>query len=113
MRSRNDSPRAPAMVAISAKRLGLWCPADAAMPSAKAASPGATPLSRGRWRSAGERWTCGAMAAVQMGVALLLLAVAATSLILLGYICLPNRWVPALSPFFLGRLSPSRSPPAS
>ncbi|CAI7756839.1 unnamed protein product [Closterium sp. NIES-54] len=109
-RSRNDSPRAPAMVAISAKRLGLWCPADAAMPSAKAASPGATPLSRGRWRSAGERWTCGAMAAVQMGVALLLLAVAATSLILLGYICLPNRWVPALSPFFLGH-RPLHPPP--
>ncbi|CAI5503062.1 unnamed protein product [Closterium sp. Naga37s-1] len=92
-------------VAISAKRPGLWRPADAAMPSAKAASPGAKPLSRGRWRSVGERWTCGAMAAAQMGVALLLLAVAATSLLLLGCIRLPNRQVPRALPFL-----PSPSP---
>ncbi|CAI5480482.1 unnamed protein product [Closterium sp. Yama58-4] len=65
------------------------------MPPAKATSPGARPLSlsraRWQWRWAGERWACGAMAAVQMGVALLLLAVAASSLLLLGCIRLPNR----------------------
>ncbi|CAI5531492.1 unnamed protein product [Closterium sp. Naga37s-1] len=96
-------------VAISAKRPGLWRPAEAAMPSAKAASPGAKPLSRGRWRSAGERWTCGAMAAAQMGVALLLLAVAATSLLLLGCIRLPNRQVPRALPFLPS--PPPFSPP--